>query len=172
MISMPISKHAFISRSLTAEQLVAVEAARGIIDCWQISADELARAGIAFRHASLDGEAGDRGSKRTPKSQLTPELKLILRQCRQLANFWTITAEDLRAAKAPERSRVAIDRAQLIRSSAKSKHSAGARSYRHPITQEVWDGHGAQPEWLKLALTREGYTVRELLAPDKTISAP
>ena len=34
--------------------------------------------------------------------------------------------------------------------------------YRHPIEGHTWDGEGPQPEWLKLALTKEGYTVSEL----------
>ena len=39
--------------------------------------------------------------------------------------------------------------------------------YRHPLTQQTWDGLGLQPSWLKDALTREGYTVDELrVLPD------
>jgi len=164
---MPTSKHAYASRSLTPEQLVAVDAARRLIDSWRISATELTRAGVAPRHVPVKEPSEVHAPKRTPQSQLTPELKSILSQCRQLANFWAITASDLLAAKAPERSRVAIEGTQLIRGSAESSFSACTRSsYRHPITQEVWDGRGSQPEWLKRALTREGYTVRELLAPD------
>ena len=163
---MPTSKHAYAYRSLTPEQLAAVDAARRLIDFWKISAKELTRAGVASRHAPLNETSEVHAPKRTPQSQLTPELNLILSQCRQLANFWAITAADLFAAKAPERSRIAIEGAQPIRGLAESKISAGARpSYRHPITQEIWDGRGSQPEWLKRALTREGYTVRELLAP-------
>ena len=34
--------------------------------------------------------------------------------------------------------------------------------YRHPPTGETWDGKGAQPDWLRKALLREGFTVDEL----------
>ncbi len=37
--------------------------------------------------------------------------------------------------------------------------------YRHPRTGETWDGEGAQPPWLREALTRQGYTVEELRLP-------
>lgn len=36
--------------------------------------------------------------------------------------------------------------------------------YRHPVTGQEWTGHGAQPEWLKTALTTEGMTVEQLRA--------
>jgi DNA-binding protein H-NS len=34
--------------------------------------------------------------------------------------------------------------------------------YRHPVTGDTWDGHGLQPEWLRQALLKEGYTVEQL----------
>jgi DNA-binding protein H-NS len=30
------------------------------------------------------------------------------------------------------------------------------------VTLEVWDGNGLQPQWLREALIKEGYTVNEL----------
>ena len=41
---------------------------------------------------------------------------------------------------------------------------AVAPKYRHPATGLTWDGEGMQPQWLKDALLREGYTVDELRA--------
>jgi len=38
--------------------------------------------------------------------------------------------------------------------------------YRHPKSGLTWDGVGRQPDWLRLALTREGYMVEELRISD------
>ena len=73
-----------------------------------------------------------------------------IRKIRKLMDFWRISPAELRGRPAPppQPARVAEVR------------------YRHPVTQEVWDGQGAQPQWLRDALIREGYTVDELRPVD------
>ena len=82
-----------------------------------------------------------------------------IRKIRKLMEFWRITPSELRGRPVP----VARPAANLeIR-------------YRHPVTHEVWDGQGSQPQWLRDALIKEGYTVDELRPvsgpPDGTASA-
>lgn len=69
-----------------------------------------------------------------------------IRKIRKLMEFWRITPSELRGRPIP-----------VVRPPV----SAEVR-YRHPITQEVWDGQGPQPQWLRDALIKEGYTVDEL----------
>lgn len=69
-----------------------------------------------------------------------------IRKIRKLMDFWRITPAELRGRPVP-----------VVRSA----EPADIR-YRHPVTQEVWDGRGSQPQWLRDALIREGYTVDEL----------
>lgn len=38
--------------------------------------------------------------------------------------------------------------------------------YCHPVSGDTWDGQGPQPQWLREALTRQGYTVEELRCKD------
>lgn len=80
----------------------------------------------------------------------TAEQEAVLRSVRKLVDFWQIEAHELAGivptVVAP--SPVACEPARP--------------SYRHPISGETWQGEGSQPEWLKAALTREGYTVEEL----------
>lgn len=72
-----------------------------------------------------------------------------LHTIRTLMEFWGITPDDLaRAGPAPAAADPRPDPALV--------------KYRHPRTGDTWDGRGSQPEWLRLALTREGYTVAEL----------
>lgn len=40
--------------------------------------------------------------------------------------------------------------------------SPATPKYLHPRTGQAWDGEGSQPDWLKRALTTEGYRVAEL----------
>jgi DNA-binding protein H-NS len=69
-----------------------------------------------------------------------------IRKIRKLMDFWRITPAELRGRPVePVRSREPAE----IR-------------YRHPVTAEVWDGQGTQPQWLRDALIKEGYTVDEL----------
>ena len=76
----------------------------------------------------------------------SPEKIAAIRKIRKLMDFWRITPNEIRVAP-----KVVV--AQPV--------AAPAR-YQHPITGETWDGQGAQPDWLRRALLREGYTVDEL----------
>ncbi len=80
----------------------------------------------------------------------TAEQEAVLRSVRKLVDFWQIEAHELAGIAPPvvAPSPVACEPARP--------------SYRHPISGETWQGEGSQPEWLKAALTREGYTVEEL----------
>lgn len=69
--------------------------------------------------------------------------RAALNTARTLVEFWGITPEQIERAPAP-------------------KKSAAAPRYRHPVHGQTWDGEGSQPQWLKDALIREGYTVEEL----------
>jgi DNA-binding protein H-NS len=69
-----------------------------------------------------------------------------IRKIRKLMDFWRITPTELRGRPVP---------------AACSQQPAEIR-YRHPVTLEVWDGRGTQPQWLREALIKEGYTVDEL----------
>lgn len=80
----------------------------------------------------------------------TAEQEAVLRSVRKLIDFWQIQAHELEGIKPVEPALVA----QVLEPS--------RPSYRHPISGETWHGDGGQPEWLKAALTREGYTVEEL----------
>ncbi len=84
----------------------------------------------------------------SPKNVKTPEQEAVLRSIRKLIDFWQISPEELITEGVPEPLPV-VSRPVAIK-------------YRHPVSDEVWDGQGAQPEWLKLALTKQGYTVDEL----------
>ncbi len=80
----------------------------------------------------------------------TAEQEAVLRSVRKLIDFWQIQAHELDGIKP-----VVADSVTLVRQPARP-------TYRHPISGETWQGEGGQPEWLKAALTREGYTVEEL----------
>ncbi|MFT3857305.1 MAG: H-NS histone family protein [Aquabacterium sp.] len=82
----------------------------------------------------------------------TAEQEAILRSVRKLVSFWQITADEL--AGIPEPVRVETP-----------PPPEPTTKYRHPITGETWDGEGSQPQWLREALTREGYTVEEVRLP-------
>ncbi|MEX8517644.1 MAG: H-NS family nucleoid-associated regulatory protein [Leptothrix sp. (in: b-proteobacteria)] len=76
----------------------------------------------------------------------SPEKIAAIRKIRKLMDFWRITPNEIRVAPKVERQEPV---------------SAPAR-YQHPITGASWDGLGKQPDWLRQALTKEGYTVEEL----------
>jgi DNA-binding protein H-NS len=78
-----------------------------------------------------------------------------IRKIRKLMDFWRISPTELHGRPAPHPQ---LGRITEIR-------------YRHPITQEVWDGQGVQPQWLRDALIREGYTVDELRPVDVSPTA-
>lgn len=80
----------------------------------------------------------------------TAEQEAVLRSVRKLVDFWQIEAHELDGI---EPTVVAPQPAVA---------EPARPCYRHPISGETWRGEGSQPEWLKQALTREGYTVQEL----------
>mgnify|MGYP000423231529 CR=1 FL=1 len=83
----------------------------------------------------------------------TAEQEAVLRSVRKLVDFWQIEAHELGGISPPVVAALPVE-AEPVRP-----------SYRHPISGETWHGEGGQPEWLKAALTREGYTVEELRLP-------
>jgi DNA-binding protein H-NS len=80
----------------------------------------------------------------------TPEQEAAIRAIRKLIDFWQISLDELDGVPQPVRAAAPV----LV-----------PPKYRHPTSGEQWDGQGAQPDWLKHALTREGYTVDELRCP-------
>lgn len=80
--------------------------------------------------------------------------RAALNAARTLVEFWGITPEQIARAPAPR-----ID-----------PHASEPR-YRHPVHGYTWDGEGSQPQWLKDALIREGYTVEELRVKPSAASA-
>lgn len=78
----------------------------------------------------------------------SPEKIAAIRKIRKLMDFWRITPNEIRVA--PKVNPLPVP-----------APAAPAR-YQHPITGETWDGAGRQPDWLRQALLREGYTVEEL----------
>jgi DNA-binding protein H-NS len=81
-------------------------------------------------------------------SEFPPEKLAALLKIRKLMEFWRITPAELTRAPRQE--------------VAPPPPSAMPYRYRHPRTLLGWDGQGAQPQWLRQALLREGYTVDEL----------
>jgi len=74
-----------------------------------------------------------------------PEKQIAIRKILKLMEFWQIQPHELRGKPVftPSPSQAQV-------------------RYRHPITGLTWDGVGAQPDWLRMALLKEGYTVDEL----------
>jgi DNA-binding protein H-NS len=83
----------------------------------------------------------------TNSSDFPPEKLAALLKIRKLMDFWRITPGELRHAPRPV---------------APPAPAPAPYRYRHPRTLLGWDGQGAQPAWLRMALLREGYTVEEL----------
>ena len=83
---------------------------------------------------------------RDPVSIEDPEKLVAIRKIRRLMDFWQISLHELRGK--PTVMQLAKV-APVVR-------------YRHPISGLTWDGEGGQPDWLRAALLREGYTVDEL----------
>jgi DNA-binding protein H-NS len=81
----------------------------------------------------------------------TPEQEAVLRSIRKLIDFWHITLEEL----VPEAGEAVLPQPEPEPVVVRPK-------YRHPVSGDTWDGQGSQPEWLREALTRQGYTVEEL----------
>lgn len=79
-------------------------------------------------------------------SKYTPEQEAALRHIEKIMAFWHITPADLKRAPAAK------------------KPEPLPSKYRHPSSGEEWDGEGKQPQWLRDALLKEGFTVDELKA--------
>ncbi len=90
---------------------------------------------------------------RATNTMRTAEQEAVLRSVRKLIDFWQIDADEL--AGIPEPAAPAVE-----------ERVAPVHRYQHPITGEIWNGVGVQPQWLREALTREGYTVEELRLKD------
>ena len=91
--------------------------------------------------ANADAEPGaDRPLNRRERG-------VVLARIQALMEFWGITIDDLlQDTPAPE---------PVLIPDLPPK-------YRHPTTGETWDGQGAQPDWLRRALLKEGMRVEEL----------
>ncbi|MGY0194481.1 H-NS histone family protein [Leptothrix sp. BB-4] len=72
-----------------------------------------------------------------------------IRKIRRLMDFWQIEPAELAGVPLPATPVVRRVAAPEVR-------------YRHPVSGDTWDGRGSQPDWLRQALIREGYTVDEL----------
>lgn len=85
---------------------------------------------------------------RAPDTSLDedPEKQVAIRKILKLMEFWQIQPHELRGK--PVWAPAAPAQAQV--------------RYQHPVTGMTWDGVGSQPDWLRMALLKEGYTVEEL----------
>lgn len=83
----------------------------------------------------------------------TPEQEAVLRSIRKLIDFWQIAPEEL----VPSSSDSPAVAAPVT--------VVALPKYRHPVSGDTWNGQGTQPQWLRDALTRQGYTVDELRVP-------
>lgn len=81
---------------------------------------------------------------------LSREQRAVLARIQQICEFWDIAPSELRG-RLPATPSAEPPRTDL------------PVKYRHPVTGETWDGQGAQPDWLRHALLKEGYRVAELL---------
>jgi DNA-binding protein H-NS len=71
-----------------------------------------------------------------------------IRTIRKLMDFWSISPRELgRGSSHPTYS------ASIPKNSIR---------YRHPVSGEEWNGIGRQPDWLRNALLKEGFTVEEI----------
>ncbi len=94
------------------------------------------------------------GSTKPPQMQEDDadlEKQAAIRKIRRLMDFWKIELEELEGVESSVPPAAAVVR-----------RLATAPRYRHPVSGQTWDGSGSQPDWLKQALIREGYTVDEL----------
>jgi len=83
----------------------------------------------------------------SPRPAASPRQRAaLIHRIRTLMEFWGITAHELQRHKAAP-ARPAPE---------------GPAKYRHPSSGDTWDGRGPQPDWLRLALLKEGFTVEQL----------
>ena len=83
-----------------------------------------------------------------PARKLTAAQRAALARIESLIEFWRITPEELDGP---------------LPAAPPAAPAAPRVKYRHPVSGETWDGEGPQPEWLRVALSKEGYRVAELL---------
>lgn len=76
----------------------------------------------------------------------SPEKLAAMRNIRRLMAFWQIEPDELHGLPPAPPRPPAVQKTR----------------YRHPVSHAEWAGEGPQPEWLRHALLREGYTVEEL----------
>jgi DNA-binding protein H-NS len=93
-------------------------------------------------HPRLTGASGAPVERTSPRHRAA-----VIRRIRTLMEFWGITERELQ--KATPRPRPVAQTPLEVK-------------YRHPIAGDTWNGHGPQPDWLRRALLREGFTVDEL----------
>lgn len=72
------------------------------------------------------------------------EKRIALLKIKMLMEFWNISVQD------------------IARASPALPPPVRAARYQHPHTGDAWDGEGRQPDWLRRALLKEGFTVEEL----------
>jgi DNA-binding protein H-NS len=82
-----------------------------------------------------------------PARKLSAAQRAALARIESLIEFWRITPDELDGPLPPVAPSAPPQRVK----------------YRHPVSGETWDGEGLQPEWLRQALSKEGYRVAELL---------
>jgi len=96
---------------------------------------------------TLEENPPPEGESGAPEGRVLPRHRAaLIRRIRTLMEFWNITEDELQRVR-PRRV-VAQAPAEI--------------KYRHPASGDTWDGQGPQPEWLRRALLREGFTVEEL----------
>ena len=103
-----------------------------------------------------DGEPGAPVERALPRHRAA-----LIRRIRTLMEFWSITEDELQRVR-PRRA--------VVQAPAEIK-------YRHPVSGDTWDGQGPQPDWLRRALLREGFTVEELrqaaqVTPEPQLDTP
>jgi DNA-binding protein H-NS len=95
----------------------------------------------------LDQSPEPAAAPAAPQPATSPRQRAaIIHRIRTLMEFWGITVTQLRHFKAKPPVQA----------------PAASPKYRHPTTGATWDGQGPQPEWLRNALLKEGFTVEHL----------
>lgn len=92
----------------------------------------------------------------TGNKKLTSSQKVVLTRVKNLVEYWGITAEEIESMETPPG--LSLAEMSVIK-------------YRHPQTGQTWTGIGQQPEWLRQALSKEGYRVSELLLSSQQAAA-
>jgi DNA-binding protein H-NS len=75
----------------------------------------------------------------------------VLYRIRMLMEFWGITPAELGDAGTPDPA-----------TAPPAPAAALPPKVRHPVSGQTWDGQGPQPQWLRDALLKEGYTPQQL----------